>query len=203
MPKAVDHQERRELLLAALWRIVNSRGARALSIRSVAAEAGVSKTNVVYYFPTRGHLLAGAVEQIVAATRERARSHLAGPLTVDDVVEVLMVVVPTDERRRRQAGVWKLLLLEGSDDPALSAVLDDFNDQVRDGLAAILRRLDDGGFLHASRDDEVEAARLHALVDGLSLQTLANPEWLDPPAVRDVLATHVASLAQPQPVLRP
>lgn len=203
MPKVVDHQERRELLLAALWRIVNSRGAGALSIRAVAAEAGVSKTNVVYYFPTRGHLLAGAVEQIVAATRQRAGRNLRGALTVEAVVEILMIVVPTDERRRRQAGVWKLLLLEGPDDPALSAVLDDFNDQVRDGLAAILHRLRAGGLLDPSRDVAIEAARLHGLVDGLSLQTLANPEWLDPPAVRQVLATHVASLGSPAAIVLP
>lgn len=46
VPKIVDHDQRRAYLLDALWRVVASQGAAAVTVRSVAAEAGVSKSNV-------------------------------------------------------------------------------------------------------------------------------------------------------------
>lgn len=50
MPKIVDHDERRELYLDAMFRVIERDGADALSIRSVAAEAGGSKSSIANYF---------------------------------------------------------------------------------------------------------------------------------------------------------
>jgi AcrR family transcriptional regulator len=42
VPKRVDHDERRRQLTDALLRIAGTRGLRAVTMREVAAEAGVS-----------------------------------------------------------------------------------------------------------------------------------------------------------------
>ena len=42
MPKLVDHHERRTLLAAALLRVAATRGLMDVSLRHVAAEAGVT-----------------------------------------------------------------------------------------------------------------------------------------------------------------
>ena len=44
MPKIVDHDARRSLIIYALWRVVARDGASAVSVRSVASEAGVSRS---------------------------------------------------------------------------------------------------------------------------------------------------------------
>ena len=95
MPKIVDHDERRQLLTDALWRVVHRDGARAISIQTVADEAGVSKSNVVYYFPSRGALLTAAVDQVNTVAEEVVRRRTAPPITLEQAVSTIVeVTVP-------------------------------------------------------------------------------------------------------------
>lgn len=195
MPKIVDHEQRRRELVDALWDVVNTKGASVVSIRSVAAAAGIPKSNVMYYFPTRGHLLAAAVEQVLGTTTTSANHVLAEPLTVDRLVTILLMVVPTTPKRRRQAEVWRLLNAEESGDPQLTQLLDRFNAQVRAGLQALIDRMAIDGLFDPERDRGLEAERLHALIDGLSIQTMANPRRLPPRRIEAVLRTHLDDIA--------
>ena len=49
MPRRVDHVERRAHITAALLRIAATRGLQAVTMREVAAEAGLSLRLVQYY----------------------------------------------------------------------------------------------------------------------------------------------------------
>lgn len=60
MPKVVDHETRRRELADALLRVVVRDGFDAVSIRSVADEAGCSIRPVQYYFDDKAQLLAVA-----------------------------------------------------------------------------------------------------------------------------------------------
>jgi AcrR family transcriptional regulator len=53
MPKKVDRQERRTLIADALMRVAADQGLAAVSLRTVAAEAGVSAGMVQPYFRTK------------------------------------------------------------------------------------------------------------------------------------------------------
>ncbi|MGV7636496.1 TetR family transcriptional regulator, partial [Mycobacterium kansasii] len=53
MPRSVDHEERRAQLADALARVAARDGLHAVSMRSVAAEAGVSLRLVQYYFTSK------------------------------------------------------------------------------------------------------------------------------------------------------
>ena len=57
MPKQVDREERRRDIAAAVLRIVTTRGVEAASLRTVAAEAGVSMGAVQHYFTTKDEML--------------------------------------------------------------------------------------------------------------------------------------------------
>lgn len=60
MPKVVDHPTRRRELVDALLRVVVRDGFDAVSIRTVAEEAGCSVRPVQYYFENKAQLLAAA-----------------------------------------------------------------------------------------------------------------------------------------------
>ena len=62
MPRQVNHEERRQTILEALFRIAARDGLGAASIRAVAAEAGIPAPQVQYYFGTKGQLLDGALD---------------------------------------------------------------------------------------------------------------------------------------------
>jgi len=69
----------RDRLLAAAERVLITRGASALTLDAVAADAGVSKGGLLYHFPTKDALASALVEQAVA----RVDRALAAA-TVDD-----------------------------------------------------------------------------------------------------------------------
>ena len=50
MPKIVDHDKRRQLIIDGMWKIVQRDGFDAVSVRSVAAEEGLSKSTIAHYF---------------------------------------------------------------------------------------------------------------------------------------------------------
>jgi AcrR family transcriptional regulator len=49
VPRRVDHEQRRRQITDALLRIAGTRGLQAVTMREVAAEAGVSLRLVQYY----------------------------------------------------------------------------------------------------------------------------------------------------------
>ncbi|NJP88880.1 TetR/AcrR family transcriptional regulator [Nonomuraea sp. FMUSA5-5] len=77
MPKQVDHDERRRELTAALLRIASTRGLQAVSMREVAAEAGVSLRVVQYYFANKQALLESGLAELGARMNRRAKQRAA------------------------------------------------------------------------------------------------------------------------------
>ena len=74
MPKVVDHEERRQAIVNGMWKIVQRDGFQAVSVRSVAAEVGLSKSTIAHYFGSQDQILALAVAQQIEATTEELNS---------------------------------------------------------------------------------------------------------------------------------
>ena len=198
MPKIVDHEERRREIVEAMWRVVEQAGFAAVSIRSVAAEAGMSKAAIGHYFPKRSDVIASAVERDIGTVTSELVELDLDTCTIDVAVAALMVVIPTTEQRRRHSQVWLSLLAAQDPDPDISRSLTHLNVTVRVGLMVVLRAFRKQGGVSASRDLLVESARLHALVDGLSLQALTDPTTMPPGQVETLVRLHLEDLAQPR-----
>lgn len=198
MPKIVDHEERRREIVEAMWRVVEQAGFAAVSIRSVAAEAGMSKAAIGHYFPKRSDVIASAVERDIGSVTSELVELDLDTCTIDVAVAALMVVIPTTEQRRRHSQVWLSLLAAQDPDPDISRSLTHLNVTVRVGLMVVLRAFRKQGGVAASRDLLVESARLHALVDGLSLQALTDPTTMPPGQVETLVRLHLEDLAQPR-----
>ncbi len=155
MPRQVDHDERREAIANALWRLVTRDGVEAASIRKVAAEAGCSAGSLRHYFDSQSQLLAFAMELVI----DRVGSRIAA-LQPDDHLGRLEQVLPLDDQRRAEAEVWLAFTARALVDPALRPLRDDAHRALR-------------GLCEAAAPDRGEA--LHALVDGLALHGILDP----------------------------
>lgn len=148
---------RGEHLLEAVLTVLAEQGAGALSVRSVAAAAGVSPAQVQYYYRTKNDLVragyAYAGDQFVADITAAERATLR---------DILLLWLPLDDRRERRARVWLAYAATAAVDP---------------GLAAEAAAQDAGLRVHlasAGLTEEV-AAQLLALLDGVTLQCLVLP----------------------------
>ena len=107
MPKVVDHEQRREELAAAVWRIAAHEGLEAVTVRRVADEAGWSTGALVHYFSDKEELLlfafrtgADRVGRRLAATEART----ADPLELARAM--LAEGLPLDRARQEEVRVW-------------------------------------------------------------------------------------------------
>lgn len=195
MPKIVDHDARRREIVDALWRVVQRDGIAAVSVRSIAAEAGVSKASISHYFARQSDVLEFAVEENIRSVTDELVKLDLDHCDVDVVVDALMIIVPTTPARRQESQVWLALLSMHAPDAASTRALTHLNVTVRVGLMVLLRALKTNGLVHPERDILVECARLHALVDGLSLQALTDPSIMPPSQVRLLVRRQLADLA--------
>lgn len=200
MPKIVDHDERRRVIVEALWRVVARDGAHEVSVRHVAAEAGMPKSSIGHYVGTMPQLMGLAVDQLVQENTDYVLSLDLFSLDVDKATEVLYTLVPVSERRRHMSGVWLLLASQAGADPEFAEVLRRLNASVADGLGDLLRGMQQQGLTHPGRDIDREVRRLHALIDGLALQCMTDPSLRSETDVRAILREEVARLAEPAAV---
>ncbi|MFZ8925766.1 MAG: TetR/AcrR family transcriptional regulator, partial [Candidatus Nanopelagicales bacterium] len=123
MPKIVDHDERRRIIVEALWRVIARDGAHEVSVRHVAAEAGMPKSSIAHYVGTMPQLLGLAVDQLVEINSDYIMTLDLLELSVDNATEVLVTIVPATDERRRRSGVWLLLVAQAGTDPEYADVL--------------------------------------------------------------------------------
>ena len=200
MPKIVDHDERRRVIVEALWRVVARDGAHEVSVRHVAAEAGMPKSSIGHYVGTMPQLMGLAVDQLVQDNTDYLMSLDLLSLDADMATEVLYTLVPVSERRRHMSGVWLLLAAQAGADPEFAEVLHRLNASVAEGIEDLLRGMQRKGLVDSTREIHREARRLHALIDGLALQCMTDPSLRSETDVRAILRDEVARLAEPSAV---
>ena len=194
MPKLVDHEERRRELAGAVWRVIRSRGVDRASIRTVAHEAGWSPGALRHYFTTQSELLTFAMQMVVERIEARVGALDPPPDPRRAVEQRLHELLPLDEERRAENEVWLAFAGRALVDPRLRACHEEVDEELRGACLGALQELGAGGRLRPGLDLELEAERLHGLLDGLALHTAMRPDRMSPQLIRSVLARHLDSL---------
>lgn len=195
MPKIVDHDQRRSEIISAMWRVVDSDGVGSVSVRSVAASAGVSKTNIGHYFDSQPHLLALGTLESASSISARIQATNLGEDPLGEATTLLMRLVPDTPAKRRRAAVWLHVMDICADNPGTQEVLTDIESAHTEAITHVVEQLRARKLVHRSRDIAAESAALHALVDGVALQALSSRALMSRTLARDVLRAHLASLA--------
>lgn len=172
MPRIVDHEQRREQIAEALWRVAAGEGLEAVSLTRVAAEAGVSKGRVQHYFASRDDLLEYAARRLVVRVRGRTAERLAAvdaapPL--ERLRVLLHAVLPLDDASAGDARVRSAFLVRALGDAGLVREYQEGNQLL---VAAVTGCLRAAGVV----EDGAEARVLVALVEGLETAVLLGEE---------------------------
>ncbi|MEV0059504.1 TetR/AcrR family transcriptional regulator [Nocardia sp. NPDC050718] len=156
MPKRVDHSSRRATISDAVMRLLARDGLEAISLRHVAAEAGVSPGQVQHYFPSKDAMMEFAAGTI--AQRIAARIDTAGP--DPDLRHLLTALLPTDPDTTADARTLIGYLAFASVRPQVADTLATNGRAFRDHIATLLPD---------HPDPTTAADTLLALLDGLAL----------------------------------
>jgi AcrR family transcriptional regulator len=167
---------RGEHVLDALVEVVATGGIAAMSVRAVAAAAGVSIAQVQYYFRTKDELVAAAYRHVADQLKQRVRVVDLSGAPRDALRRVLHVWLPLDEVRARHARVWLAFAAAAPVSDILRPLSAEWDGELKRWLAGFVQAAQRGGHLPGDRDPDLEAAMLLAVVDGLVLQALVLPE---------------------------
>ena len=166
MPKKVDHRARRTLIADALMRVAAEQGLEAVSLRHVAAAAGVSAGLVQHYFRTKDEMMAFALA--VVRDRNQVRvTEAVGRLGADPPPRLLLrtliaALLPLDDESRADGRVALAFLAYTAVRPAAARELRDDTAQLVGFLAGLL----------PGPDAAADAAGLLALMEGLGVYLL-------------------------------
>lgn len=177
MPRQVDHDERRRQLTEALLRIAGTRGLQAVSMREIAAEAGVSLRVVQYYFTNKQALLDSGLAELGARMDRRVKQRVgaaAGELSTREVfAAVLNTILPADEQSRLDSLAWTAYYTAALTDPVLAATGVTLPNALENFLTVRLTAAQQAGDIDPDRDPRTEVAALLALANGLTSSVLS------------------------------
>lgn len=194
MPRVVNHEARRRELADALLRITADRGLDEVSIREVAAEAGVSIGTVQHYFPTKDDLLLFAFQHIANQIVARVATIDTNGTVSQVLRRFLSQLLPLDEQRAVEGRVYLAFAARAAVVPYLAAVQSQTLAQIRTACADAIRRGQEVGETPASVDPDREAAVVVAVADGLLLHVLTDPEGLPPAVAQAALDAFLGSI---------
>lgn len=187
----MDVDERRRTVSEAACRVLARDGLGALSVRNVAAEAGLAPSTVRYTFPTQASVREHALTLVFDGTAARIDA-LPTDLPGDAYAHAVLVeLLPLDDERRIELDVYLALGTAALTDPELRPFHDRVVAEMQDWCGRVLRAVGVG-----AADMAYEACRLHALVDGLAMQVVRLPAGADADWAIDLLDRHVAGLTR-------
>ena len=209
MPKFVDAVIRRQEIVDAVFRIIATDGLERASLREVADEAQLAVGSVRHYFASSDELLTHAfavvVDRIVGRLTD-ADSLLgdAPPASGEQNAAVLALLgefLPLDEQRAVDACVWMAFKNAARTRPFLAAEADRSHRAVAAVVGGLILGLAEAEGVDADHaaglDQQVlvtEAELLLAVLDGLTMHALLQPEWMTAVMCRDVLEAHLEGL---------
>ncbi|MFI0261992.1 TetR/AcrR family transcriptional regulator [Streptomyces sp. NPDC017056] len=201
MPKIVDPEARRQAVADAVLRVVAREGVEGASLRNVAEAAGLAVGSVRHYFRDHDELLLFTMRELSARIDRRVRAHvdrLLDPAAHHErpaeVEELIGEFLALDDERYREAVLWAAFCGAARTRPELRVCAVEMETGTRALLSRVLREAQKAGGLPADLDVDLEVLRLSALLDGLNLRAMLEPEYVTPEAQRAVLRRHLRSL---------
>jgi TetR/AcrR family transcriptional regulator, transcriptional repressor of bet genes len=172
MPRQVDHQLRRREIVYAVWAVIAEDGLDAVSLRRVAAEAGISLGRVQHYFGSKEELLQHSCRTVIDIAATSFAERTAAFDALDTVRALVGQPVPRDEPTRIGTAVWQAFLTRAASDPGLRAIIGEATVGAQRELGRLLALAQAGGEVPRSLDPQRLGQALFALGHGLAQQVL-------------------------------
>lgn len=194
MPKVVDHQQRRQELVEAAWRVIARVGLDELTMRDIAAESGYSTGTLAHYFADKDDILRVALERADDDIRRRLSALPEDLHPVERLTRALSEALPFDEERRFELTLDVNFWARALNRPSLRSLQhrdhDEWRTRVLGLVHAVLDRHPRPGMVDAGQITDV----LVAFVDGVGLHGLIYPEHMTADRIRALLEAQVRAL---------
>jgi AcrR family transcriptional regulator len=186
----------RDRLLEALLALTADRGLEAVSIREVAAAAGLSIGAVQYYCHSKDQMLKMAFEEVNRRILTRAQGIEKTGLVGDVLRRAVLEFLPLDDRRREEAVVYLAFSARAAVSAELAAVRHAMIAEQQTLCADTFRLAQARGEAIGDLDADQAAWATVTVVDGLLLNLLSDPGGLADQTAIELLDDHLRRYLQ-------
>lgn len=192
MPKIVDHEERRKQIAEATWRVISNQGMKGATVRNIAQEAGLSLGALRHYFSTQEELLAFAMKLVKDQATERIDETAKMDLPPKEkILKILLEIVPIDEDKMLEMDVWFAFTFHSRNS---EEEFDVQYDGIYMGISKMVDYLAQNQLLRSDVNQQIETERLYALIDGIALHALLEPQRVTKERIIEVLTYHLDTI---------
>lgn len=178
----MDADERRRVVSQAAWRVLVRDGPTELSVRKVAAEAGLPPSSLRYTFPTQASVREAAVDLLIQQLTKRVQRAARAEQGRASARAILLELLPLDEERKTEMEVTVSFLALALTDTSLRHAYERTHQAVRDVCVQALTHL-------GAQQDAVDLT--HAVVDGLAFHLLGQGTGGDTAKAVSAIDTHL------------
>lgn len=194
MPKRVDHDQRKKRIAEATWKVILERGMEGATVRNIAEEAGLSLGSLRHFFTTQDELLDYAMNLVKDNALARINEIAVQELPPKQkVLAMLLELVPCTEETRAEMEVWFAFTVYARH---RKDRFDPQHDGMYVGMCRMIDYMDHHRLLNSALNKDIEAEKLYALVDGLALHAMLEPQRLDKERITKVLVQHLESIGR-------
>lgn len=175
--RAVRSSAARDRVVRSALRAYATNGYSGSSLAGIAAAAGLTTAGLLYHFPSKEELLVAVLKERDRADGERF--HLRGFVGLD-ALDALVRLVEANAATPGLVRAFTVLMGESAakDHPANPWFRDRYPRR-RGNLAAALRAGIESGEIRPETDTDAVAAEIIAMMDGLQVQWLLDPDRVD------------------------
>jgi TetR/AcrR family transcriptional regulator, fatty acid metabolism regulator protein len=169
-----EQTAKQEELLRLAYRLMATKGMHRMTLQDVADAAGMSKANVVYHYKTKEDLVLRAMQWVLERVTVRIVDATSSATGRDAKIRAMIDAIFVDPQRNRNFYiVYAELIAHSSRNGRFAELNDWFREIVTGQYADVI-----GSTTRRSKKAVAEAAMVvRALIDGLFLQWLEEPDW--------------------------
>lgn len=172
------------MILEAFFIVAERQGIHAVSLRSVAAEAGVSLRLVQYYFETKAGLMRSGLAHLESLSNERLKVRIQSFAQFSNSLATLKalfdVALPSDDESRKFHLLWTSYALLSMTDPAISdQTFVEGPSRLQEWIASVLEEGKAKGEIGEQIDSRTESLVILALLHGLGTAVLIGQQTLE------------------------
>lgn len=199
MPKIVDRELRRDEVVQATWRVIARVGIDRVSIREIAAEAGHSTGVIAHYFKNKDEVLMTALQHAWRREADRIARATAGASGFAALEELIAQVLPVGGEQTLEMAVWMSFWGRAVGDEQLAAQQRRYYGEWRALLRSCLEDAVAAGEARPGLVPSDEAVRIAALIDGVGIQAVLEPERVSAERLVELVVGYVTSLRLAEP----
>ncbi|MDH3621525.1 MAG: TetR/AcrR family transcriptional regulator [Gammaproteobacteria bacterium] len=194
MPKVVDHDVQRVTFAEAAMRLIAKHGMEGVTMRAVAAEAGLSYGSLFHYFESKDDLLMHAVRHLTSQQTQRINDYESQYSGLKALEHLLCDDAIVSESSRDSWTVWLTFQYKVALDASFAEMHAELVRGWLDRIIGLLSEAQAAGEIGGKVDIEFEAMAVWAYSAGVGQLGLLHPESMSPELQKKLISSYLDKL---------